>query len=131
MKKERDTPETIAALDADKSNLLLEAFILIGTGQPEEAIERYALAAPMEARIARYYTRSGDKDMAARHWFSAAICYAKSGSLRDALKLFDALGRDKDTPGQYKGDALLWAGRLRQQQRETLQAYGHSIQSAA
>ena len=69
--------------------------------------------------------------MAARHWFSVALCCAKSGSLREAMKVFNALGRDKNTPGQYKGEVLLWAARLRQQQRETLQAYGHSVQSVA
>jgi hypothetical protein len=131
MRKRLETEETIRESHGEKSNLLLEAQILIGIGNPEEAIERYALAAPMEARLARYYTRTGEKDMAARHWFSAAICYPKSGSLWDALKVFNALGRDKDTPGQYKGDALLWATRLRQQQRETLETYGHSVQSAA
>ena len=131
MRKKHDTPETIAELDADKSNLLLEAVVLMGAGELEQAIERFALAAPMEERIAAFYRKQGDPIMAARHRFSAATCYAKSGSLRDALKLFDALGWEKNTPGQYKGDALLWAARLRQQQRETLQAYGHSLQSAA
>jgi hypothetical protein len=131
MSKKPVTDETIVALHGEKSNLLLEAQMLIGVGNPDEAMERYALAAPMEVRIARFYARNGDKDMAARHRFSAAVCFAKSGSLRDAMKLFDALGRDRDTPGQYKGDALLWAARLRQQQHEALQAYGHSLQSVA
>ena len=131
MRKGLDTEETIRDLHSEKSNLLLEAQMLIGIGNPEEAVECFALAAPMEARIARYYNRAGEKDMAARHRFSAPICYAKSGSLRDALKLFDALTWEKNAPGQYKGDAMLWAARLRQQQRETLQAYGHSVQLAA
>ncbi len=131
MSKKHDMPETIAELIVNKSNLLLEASVLIGTGELEQAIERYALAAPMEARIARYYARAGEKDMAARHGFSAGICYAKSGSLRHALKLFDALSWEKNSPGQYKGYAILWAARLRQQQRDALQAYGHPMQSAA
>lgn len=131
MNKKLYSEETIRDLHSEKSNLLLEAQMLVGIGNPEEAIERFALAAPMEARLARHYTRAGEKDMAARHWFSAAICYAKSGSLRDALKVFNALGRDKDTPGQYKGDALLWAARLRQQQRDMLQTYRQPLQSAA
>jgi pentatricopeptide repeat protein len=126
--KNFDTAETIAELDGEKSNLLMEAYVLIGTGEPEQAIERYALAAPMEVRIAAFYQKQGDAFMATRHRFSAAVCYAKSGSLRDALKLFDAMGRDRDIP-EYKGDALMWAARLRQKQRESLQAYGHSLQS--
>jgi hypothetical protein len=118
----------IAALDAEKSNLLLEAQALIAMGEPEQAIERYALAAPMEERIAAFYKRQNDPILAARHQFSAAICYARSGSLRAALQLLDALGWDRETPGEYKGDALLWAGYLRQQQREALQIFGHSLQ---
>ena len=82
-------------------------------------------------RLAAFYVRRGDTNMAARHRFSAALCYAKSGSMRDALKIFDALSRDKNAPEQYQADALLWAVRLRQQQRETLQAYGRPLQSAA
>jgi len=131
MRTKQETPETIAELNAEKSNLLLEADVLRGTGQLEQAIERYALAAPIEERIAAFYEKQGDPIMAARSWFSAATCYAFSGSLRDALRLFDMLGRGKDTLGYYKGDALLWSGRLRQQQRETLQTYGKPQQSAA
>jgi len=131
MRTKQETPETIAELNAEKSNLLLEADVLRGTGQLEQAIERYALAAPIEERIAAFYEKQGDPIMAARSWFSAATCYAFSGSLRDALRLFDMLGRGKDTLGYYKGDALLWSGRLRQQQRETLQTYAKPQQSAA
>lgn len=131
MRRKQETPELIAVLDAEKSNLLLEADVLRGTGQPDEAIERYALAAPMEERIAAFYEKQGDPVMAARSWFSAAICYALSGSLREALRLFDVLGRGKDTLGYYKGDALLWSGRLRQQQRDALQAYRQTQQSVA
>ena len=131
MRKKYETPEAIAELDAAKSNLLLEAFVLIGTGELEQAIERYALAAPMEERISAFYTKQDDPIMAARHRFSAATCYAKSGSLRKALQLFDAMSWEKNMPGQYKGEAILWAARLRQQQREALRAYGHSLQSAA
>ena len=107
MRKKQETPETIAALHAEKSNLLLEADVLHGTGQTDEAIERYALAAPLEERIAAFYERQGDPIMAARSWFSAAVCYAKSGSLRDGLRIFDALGRGADNLGYYKGDAIL------------------------
>ena len=131
MKKKQETPETIAALEAEKSNLLLEADVLRGTGQPDEAIERFALVAPMEERIAAFYEQQCDPIMAARSWFSAAVCYALSGSLREALRLFDVLGRGTDALGYYKGDALLWAGRLRQQQRDALQVYRQPLQSAA
>ena len=131
MRKKQDTPEIIATLDAEKSSLLLEAHVLSITNQPDEAIERYALAAPMEERIAAFYERQGDPIMAARSRFSAATCYAFSGSLREALRIFDALGRGADALGYYKGDAILWAGRLRQQQRDALQVYRQPMQSAA
>ena len=131
MRRKQETPETIAALDAEKSNLLMEAFVLIGTGDLEQAIERYAAAAPMEERIATFYKRQGDPIMAARSWLSAAVCYAKSGSSRDALRIFDAMGWDRETPGEYKGEVLLWAARLRQQQRDALQEYRQPLQSAA
>lgn len=123
--------EAIVALHGAKSNLLMEAQMLIGTGNPDEAMERFAHAAPMEVRLAAFYKKQGEPLMAARHRLSAAICYAKSGNLREAIKLYDALGRDRNTPGQFKAEAALSAARLRQQHRETLQGYGHSLQSAA
>ena len=131
MRRKQEPPETIAALDAEKTNLLMEAFVLIATGDLEQAIERYAVAAPMEERIATFYKKQGDSVMAARSGFSAAVCYAKSGSLRDALRIFDALGWDRETPGEYKAEVLLWAARLRQQQRDALQVYRQPLQSVA
>lgn len=131
MRKNSDSSEFIAELEIQKSNLLLEAQMLAATGDPESAIDRYARAAPMEKRIANFYTVQHDPIEAARHRFSAAVCYAKSGSLRDALILFDALGRASDTPGDLKGNAILLAGRLRQQQRDTLQSYGHPLRAVA
>ncbi len=131
MRKTSDTEEMIREVQGQKSTLLLEAQMLVATDSPDEAVERYAQAAPMEERIARYYARNKEKDLAALHRFSAAVCYMKSGSLRHALKLFEALGREQTIPRQYKVDALFLAARLRQQQRETLQAYGQSVQSVA
>ena len=131
MRKIPETEETILEVQGQKSNLLLEAKLLLATDNPDEAVERYALVAPMEERIARFRAKNGQKDLAALHWFSAAVCYLKSGNSRHALKLFETLGRQPDIPGKYKADALLLASRLRQQQRETLQAYGASVQSAA
>ena len=131
MIKKIESQDMLADFDADKSNLLLEAMVLLGTGNPEEAIERFALAAPMEVRIARYYSRNGEPIMAAKHRLSAAICYAKSGSLRDALKLFTALGRDVKTPELYKEDALYWLTRIRQLLREVLQPVEEELQQAA
>ena len=131
MRKTEETEDTILELQGQKSSLLLEAQMLVATDSPDEAVERYALAAPMEERIARFRARNGEKDLAALHQFSAAVCYMKSGSLRHALKLFNTLGRERNIPAKYKVDTLLLAARLRQQQRETLQAYGHSVQSTA
>jgi hypothetical protein len=131
MSKRQVTEEAILELHGKKSNLLLEAQMLIGIGNPEEAMERYAQAAPMEVQIARFYARCKEKDMAAKHRFSAGVCYAKSGSLRNALQIFDALGRDNEIPGQYKIDALLWASHLRQQRREALKVYETPLQSVA
>ena len=112
--------------------MLLEAHALSITNQPDDAIERYALAAPTKERIAAFYEEQGDPIMAARSWFSAAVCYALSGSLRDALRLFDMLGRGQDALGYYKGNAIIWAVRLRQQQqRDALQGYRQPLQSAA
>jgi len=131
MRNAEETEALILELQGQKSNLLLEAKMLLAMDNPDEAVERYALAAPMEERIARFRTRNGEKDLAALHRFSAAVCYMKSGNLRHAVKLFDALGRQRDIPGKYQTDALLLAARLRQQQRETLQGFGQSVQSVA
>lgn len=130
MSRKLETEETILELQGQKSSLLLEAKLLVATNNTDEAMERYALAAPMEERIARFRTRNGEKDLAALHRFSAAVCFMKSGNLRHALKLFDILGRQRDIPGKFQTDALLLATQLRQQQRVTLQAREQSAQSA-
>lgn len=123
MRRKPDTAETIAELNIEKSNLLMEAFALQITNQWDEAIERYATAAPMEERIAAFCEKQGDPAMAARSWFSAASCYAKSGSLRDALRILERMTKNKETPGTYKGEMIVMMGHLRQQQRDGLQAY--------
>ena len=67
MSKRQETVETILELHGAKTNLLLEAQMLIGSDEPEQAIERYALAAASEKRLAAFYVRQGDSAMAARH----------------------------------------------------------------
>ena len=98
MSRKTDTPEKIHALISEKSNLLLEAQMMAATGNADEAIRRYALAAPKEECIAGYYARQSDKSLAAYHCFSAAACWAKTGNLHDAITLFDALGQSSETP---------------------------------
>ncbi len=131
MRRKQEMAEAIRELEIEKSNLILEAAVLRGTGQLDEAIEHYALVAPMEERIAAFYEKQGDPAMAARSWFSAATCYGKSGSLRDALRVLEKMTKNKETPGTYKGEILVMMGYLRQQQREVLQAYRQPQQSAA
>ncbi len=120
MKKRNDTLETIVFLESEKSNFLLKAQMLTATGNPEGAIERFALAASLEGRIAEYYINQQEPAEAARHWFSAAVCHAKTGNLYSAIARFDELSRSTDTPGRLKIDALLFASRLREQQRNAL-----------
>lgn len=129
MRRTHDTEESIQRVQGKKSNLLLEAQMLQATGHPEEAIARFALAAPMEERIAAFRDRSGEKELAARHRFSAASCWAKTGNLHNAILLFDALGHDADTPGRLKVDALLFATRLREQQQTVFNSYAHTMQA--
>jgi len=124
-----DPAEAIQALESEKSNLLLEAQMLLATGNTMEAIVRFALAAPKEELIAAYYAEQGDVALAARHLFSAAVCRAKSGNLYDAITLFDTLSASSATPGRLKVDALLFATRLREEQRNVLQSYGLTLQA--
>jgi hypothetical protein len=131
MTKTTEPGETIEEMEGEKSNLLLEAQMLMATGNEAEAISRFALAAPKEERIAAYYEQHGESALAAQHRFSAAVCRAKSGNLYDAITLFDALSESPDTPGRLKVDALLFAARLREQQRNVLQSYAHFRQVSA
>ena len=126
-----DPSETIENLEGEKSNLLLEAQMLVATGNLTAAIARYALAAPNEERIATYYRDQGQSALAARHLFSAAVCRAKTGNLHDAITLFDALSASSDTPGRLKVDALLLAASLREQQRHVLQSYIPTLHAMA
>jgi hypothetical protein len=126
-----DPAELIQDLEAEKSNLLLEAQLLVATGNLPEAITRFALAAPKEERIAAYYSDQGESAIAARHLFSAAVCRAKTGNLHDAITLFNALSASPDTPGRLKVEALLFAASLREQQRNVLQSYVHTLQVIA
>lgn len=123
MRRTHDTEESVERIQGEKSNLLLEAQMFQATGQTEEAIARFVLAAPLEERIATYWEKTGDKELAARHRFSAASCWAKSGNLQDAIVLFEALNRNPDTPGQLRIEALLFAGRLREQQQIVFKSY--------
>ena len=130
MRRAQDTEVSIQGLQGEKSDLLLEAQMFQGMGRSEEAITRFALAAPMEERIALYWERAGEKEMAARHRFSAATCWAKAGNLYNAIMLFDALSRGADTPGRIKVDALLFADRLREQQKIAFTAYRETMRAA-
>ena len=130
MRRKTDTAETIIALQGEKSNLLLEAQMLAATGNAEAAIERYAQAAPKEERIAAYYTKQRENAQAARHLFSAAVCWAKIGNLHNAITLFDALRDSPVTPGRMKVDAMLYAAQLREQQRSVIQSYSQTSQAA-
>jgi hypothetical protein len=123
MRRTRDTEESIERIQGEKSNLLLEAQMFQAMGHPEEAIARFALAAPMEERIATYRDKTGEKELAARHRFSAAMCWAKSGNLHDAIGLFESLNHNADAPGRLRIDALLFANRLREQQQFVFQTY--------
>ena len=129
MRRTHDTDETIQRVQEEKSNLLLEAQMLQAMERPEEAIARFALAAPLEERIAEYRDKTGEKDLAARHRFSAAACWAKTGNLHNAILLFDALNRSADTPGRLKVDALLFANRLREQQQIVFNSYPQTMQT--
>ncbi len=130
MRRTHDTEESIQRIQGEKSNLLLEAQMFQSMGQAEEAIARFVLAAPMEERIAAYRNKVGEKELAARHRFSAASCWAKSGNLHNAIVLFDALNRNPDTPGQLRIDALLFASRLREQQQIVFKSYLQNTQAA-
>ena len=130
MRRTNDTEESIQRLQGEKSNLLLEAQMFQAMGQAEEAIGRFALAAPIEERIAAYRDKVGEKELAARHRFSAASCWAKSGNLYNAIVLFEALNRNSDTPGRLRVDALLFANRLREQQQIVFKSYPQTMQTA-
>ena len=69
LSKKFDTEETILELQGRKSDLLLEAQMILASGNMEEAIERFAAAAPMEERIADFYSKRKDIDETARHKF--------------------------------------------------------------
>jgi hypothetical protein len=129
MRRRHDTEESIQRLQGQKSDLLLEAQMLQGMGRTEEAIARFAQAAPMEERIAAYREKTGEKELAARHLFSAAACWAKAGNLHNAILLFNALHDDPDTPGRLKVDALLFADRLREQQQAVFKSYPQTMQA--
>jgi hypothetical protein len=130
MRRTHDTEESIQRVQGEKSNFLLESRMCQAIGNVEEAIARFALAAPLEERIATYRDKTGEKELAARHRFSAASCWAKSGNLHDAIALFDALNRDPDTPGRLRVDALLFANRLREQQQALYNSYLQTTQAA-
>ena len=102
--------------------------MLQAMGRSEDSIARFALVAPMEERIAVFRDKMGEQEMGARHRFSAAACWAKTGNLHNAIQLFDALSRSSDTPGRLKVDALLISNRLREQQQTVFKSCPQSMQ---
>lgn len=130
MRKTLDTEESIQQIQGEKSNLLLEAQMFQAMEHEEKAIACFAQAAPIEERIAAYRDKTGEKELAARHRFSAASCWAKSGNLHSAIVMFDALHSNPDAPGRMRVDALLFASRLREQQQALFKSSIQAMQAA-
>lgn len=92
-------------LDADfekeeirKSNLLLEAQLLLGQNLPDEAALKFVQAAEIEERLADICETMKLSTKALVHRFSAVCCWAQAGNFHSAINLGEQLLAQADLP---------------------------------
>ena len=102
--------------EARKSNLILEARWLAAHG--EDAAEKFAQAAQIEADLAR---RSAACDLAEKsfvHQLSAASCWAQAGDFYHAVHLCDNLLAHTDLPERLRRRVQEYSAILRQRRHQ-------------
>lgn len=94
-----------ASFDADealKSNLIVEAELLITQHQPDAAADRFAQAAAIEERLSSHCADQGLQDKSWVHLFSAASCWARAGDFHTAIRLGEQLQADAALPPRLR-----------------------------
>ena len=85
-----------------KSNLLLEAQLLLAQKRPDEAAFRFAQAAEIEAQLSNQCEAKGLLEKAWVHWFSGICCWAQAGNFHDAISLADQMLARPELPERLR-----------------------------
>jgi hypothetical protein len=106
-------PEGFAELEAQKSNLLLEAQLLRSQNRAETAAAKLAEAAGIEERLSELSLAAGLREKAWLHRFSAVSCWAQAGNFYQALAWCDDLLSQPDLPDLWRRRVQEFAQRVR------------------
>ncbi len=103
---------------ARKSNLLLEAKLLLAQGQNDEATHRFAEAARIETDLANYCDKHGYPESARLHRYSSIGCWAGAGNFYQALADAEVMLRQSDIPDRLRRDIETYAQTIRNKLRQ-------------
>jgi len=90
--------DAFTAKEVHKSNLILEGQMLEAQQQMDEAARKFAQAAEQEEQLGSFCATLGSSSRAARHFYSAAGCWARAGNFYRAILLCDDLLSRSDVP---------------------------------
>lgn len=114
----RDLDPSFEADEVLKSNLILEAQVLVAQQQADAAADRFAKAAEIEERLG---SRCAELSLLQKSWvhlFSAASCWARAGDFHTALGVADELLAEPDLPSLLRQRVLGFADTIRQRRSE-------------
>lgn len=103
---------TIAAEEARKSNLILEARLLREQSRTDEAADKFAEAARIEESLGQHFAEQGQHEKANLHHYSAMSLWAQAGNFYQALAL---------------GDELLASADLIERLRQRVQSFSQTL----
>jgi hypothetical protein len=112
------TDPLIAADEARKSNLLLEAQILRAGRRTDEAAVRFAQAARIEQRLAEACRTRGLRTESWMHRFGAAGCWAQAGNFHEAITLGEKLLAEADLPPRLRQRVEEYTAALRRRREQ-------------
>ncbi|MBW3538951.1 MAG: hypothetical protein KY476_01650 [Planctomycetes bacterium] len=101
-----------------KSNLLLQARMLLDQGDENAAALRFAEAAAIEERLSDICAEKGLAEKASVHRFSAASCWAAAGNFHDALLQCELLLAQPDIPDRLRGAVAAYSDTIRERRAE-------------
>lgn len=107
-----------AADEVRKSNLILQARLLLAQNQEDAAAAHFAKAAEWEEQLTQRCLTGGMRDKAAAHHFSAAGCWAQAGNFFRAIVLCDELLGQAGVTDRLRREAQEYAHKLRVRRAE-------------
>jgi hypothetical protein len=106
------------AIESHKSNLLLEAQLMLAQEESDAAAQKFAGAAFLEEELSKRRLEQGQRDQAWVHRFSAASCWAQAGNFYQAIQWCDDLLKEPDVPESLRRRVRAFADQLRSRRHD-------------